>query len=398
MRPSRLLRIICLLLSIGCGDDDGPKASDDGGGGRQDSGIALPASDSGSSSDSGSRGDSGTRNDGGVVGASDAMAGTPTSDAASEGPATGPTAERYFPAGAFMYQRIDSAALDPDSAKVTQWLQNNGGWGNGGIMQIDFSIEVLDATSSTPRRAFTPKTDEEEFYTPDCDTAPFPVPTGGALEGETGYACESDGDCHLIVVDRAEGRLYEMWRADIRGSTFLGGCAAVWDMKRVYGPEGRGEQCSSADAAGFPIAPLLFSADEVAAGSIDHAIRFILPNARMRAKTYQHPGNHAGGPSGPTDAPIYGSRWRLRANFDLASLPNEGARVVARALQRYGMALADGGNIALTGQSDRFTTKKWAGLLAPRDLSSIKPADFEIVQTGEPISLTYDCARTPIAN
>jgi serine/threonine-protein kinase len=224
------------------------------------------------------------------------------------------------------------------------------------------------------------------------------VPAGGALEGESGYECTTDGDCHLIVVDPVQKRLYEMWRANIMGSTFRGGCSVVWDMTRVYGPEGRGEQCSSADAAGFPIAPLLFSADEVAAGAIEHAIRFILPNARMRTKTYQHPANHAGGPSGPTDAPIYGSRWRLKASFNLASLPNEGARVVARALQRYGMVLADGGNIALTGQSDRFTTRKWSGLLGSSDLQAVAPTDFEIVQTGEPIALTYDCTRTPIAN
>ncbi|HEY6876845.1 MAG TPA: hypothetical protein VI299_02455, partial [Polyangiales bacterium] len=194
----------------------------------------------------------------------------------------------------------------------------------------------------------------------------------------------------------AEKRLYEMWRANIMGNTFRGGCAAIWDTSRVYGPEGRGEQCTSADAGGFPIAPLLFSADEVAAGNIDHAIRFILPNARMRAKTYQHPGTHAGGPSGPADAPIYGSRWRLKSSFNLASLPNDGARTVARALQQYGMVLADGGNIALTAQSDRFTTAKWDGLLDSRDLVSIQPTDFEVVQTGEPIALTFDCQRTPI--
>jgi len=90
------------------------------------------------------------------------------------------------------------------------------------------------------------------------------VPPGGALEGEEGYECRGDGDCHLIVVDRSRMKLFEMWRADIRGDAFRGGCLAVWDMTRVYPPSGRGEQCTSADAAGFPIAPLLFDADEVA--------------------------------------------------------------------------------------------------------------------------------------
>jgi len=90
-----------------------------------------------------------------------------------------------------------------------------------------------------------------------------------------------------------------------------------------------------------------------------------------------------------------GSRWRLRADYPLETLPNEGARVVARALQRYGMALADGGNVALTARSDRFTAASWAGLLEPRDLEDLQPTDFEVIDTGPPIELTYDCVRTP---
>ena len=148
-------------------------------------------------------------------------------------------------------------------------------------MQIDFSIEVLEAGADTPMREFSPTGD---WYEVECDLTAVPVPTGGALEGEDGYGCASDGDCHLIVADRVNQRLYEMWRANISGGEFFGGCLAVWDMSKGYGDAGRGMDCTSADAAGFPIAPLLFSADEVAAGSINHAIRFILPNARIRGR------------------------------------------------------------------------------------------------------------------
>ena len=156
-------------------------------------------------------------------------------------------------------------------------------------MRVDFSIEVMDKTPSTPDLSFTPTGD---FYTPDCDHVPVPVPPGGALEGEQGYECSNDGDCHLIVADWDRMRLYEMWRANIVNGVFQGGCLAVWDMTRRYPASGRGEQCTSADAAGYPIAPLLFTADEVAAGRIDHAIRFILPNATIRAREYVHPATH----------------------------------------------------------------------------------------------------------
>jgi len=187
-----------------------------------------------------------------------------------------------------------------------------------------------------------------------------------------------------------------MWRADIRGSDFRGGCLAVWDMTRVYPPSGRGEQCTSADAAGYPIAPLLFTADEVAAGSIDHAIRFILPNARIRSGVYVHPATHGTrSTSGPGEAPPYGARLRLRADYPLDRLPNAGARVVARAMQRYGILLSDGGNIALTARSDRSTTAKWSGLLGPRDLDALRPGDFAMIEAGERIPLTLDCVRNP---
>jgi serine/threonine-protein kinase len=64
-------------------------------------------------------------------------------------------------------------------------------------------------------------------------------------------------------------------------------------------------------------------------------------------------------------------------------------------MQKYGMYHADGGNIALTAQSDRHTTAKWAGLLGPKDLSALKVEDFEVIDHGSPISLTGDCVRAP---
>ncbi len=298
----------------------------------------------------------------------------------------------YFPRGAIWYQDVSASPLDPQSAQAITWLQNAGGWGLG-RMQIDFSIEVLTASSSTPLRSFIPTSDH---YSPDCDFDPVPVPPGGALEGETGYECESDGDCHLIVAQRSQNRLFEMWRANILGGTFYGGCLAVWDMSRVYGPSGRGENCTSADAAGYPIAPLLFNADEVASGDISHAIRFILPNSRIRNGVYVHPATHStGAASAPSPAPPYGARFRLRSDYPLSSLPNEAARVVARALQRYGMFLADGGQVALTAQSDRFTTAKWSGLLGSRELEAIQVSDFEMIDGGARIAYTGDCVRVP---
>jgi hypothetical protein len=189
-----------------------------------------------------------------------------------------------------------------------------------------------------------------------------------------------------------------MWRANIVGGNFDGGCLAVWDLTRDYVPHGRGEGCTSADAGGFPMTALLFDADEVAAGSIDHAIRFILPNDRIGKNEYVHPATHSTFASVSTTAPgspPYGARLRLRADYPVDGLPSTGAKVVARAMQKYGMLLSDGGNIALTATSDQFTTHKWSGVLGASDLSALLVTDFEMVDGGARIPYTQgsDCVR-----
>jgi serine/threonine-protein kinase len=324
-------------------------------------------------------------------------AGTSTSADAGSDAGTPPTVDdgglyNYFPSGAPWTQDVSQAPLASNSSAITQWLQSAGGWGLG-HMQIDTSIDVLHADSSVVPQSFTPTSN---FYTPDCDLVPVPVPPGGDVEGEPGYSCTGGGDCHLIVVQDSTQKLFEMWTADITDGVFTGGCLAVWDLRRVYPPSGRGEQCTSADAAGFPIAPLLFTADEVVAGRINHAIRFILPNDRIQNGYYVHPGSHSThSTSGGADAPPYGTHLRLRADFPLDTLPSDQARTVAIAMQRYGLFLADGGNVALTAQSDNHTTAKWANTLGSHDLEAIQVTDMEVIDPGTPIVYTGDCVRNP---
>jgi hypothetical protein len=276
------------------------------------------------------------------------------------------------------------------SDSIIGWLSDAGGWGTIRL-RIDTSLKVLHAGSSTPFMSFTPT---DDFYTPDCDQVPFPVPAGGALEGETGYSCTTDGDCHLLVIHDPSQKLYEMWRADMTGGVFKGGCVAVWDLDKSY-TDGRGENCTSADAGGFPLSAMVFSADEVAAGSIDHAIRFILPNSRIRRGVYVHPATHASGAlHGGPDAPPYGVRLRLRADYPLDQLPSDGARVVARAIQRYGMLLADGGKVPLTALDDSLTQHTWDEVgVDPDALGDIAVTDMEVVDMGDPITATGDCVR-----
>jgi hypothetical protein len=223
----------------------------------------------------------------------------------------------------------------------------------------------------------------------------MPLPANGNTEGSTNYTCDtSNNDCHVLVVENSQKKLYELYNATSSGSAFNALGAFVWDLTKAYPPNLRGDQCTSADAAGFPIAALLPTADEVATGQVKHAIRFILPNERMKEAVYVHPATHAGSPScTDANAPPYGVRLRLKAAFDETPY-NASQKVILQAMKTYGMLLSDGGNIALTFGDDRLNTAKWAseGITA-RSFKSIAVSDFEVVDLTPEIALTDDCVR-----
>jgi serine/threonine-protein kinase len=226
-----------------------------------------------------------------------------------------------------------------------------------------------------------------------------PIPPGGNAEGTADYNCDSaNQDCHLLVYQGS--RLYELYKANIpngqaSGDPLTATCEVVWDLTHDYWqpgtPYSRGDQCTSADAAGMPMAPLLATGAELQAGTVPHALRFTLPNGRIRSGVYLHPGTHAGNPTGYSSMPAYVSRFRLRSDFDMSSLPNDAARAVARALQVYGMFLDDGGNVPLT------LDQSAAPYLGSHDLQALAVTDFEIVASPDPpVTKTNECQRTPI--
>jgi serine/threonine-protein kinase len=233
-----------------------------------------------------------------------------------------------FPAGSVWHQNIASAPLHPNSTGMINTLVGLGGWGNSNRFQIDFSLQTFpDAPAGSPMIPIVPHHEDDEYYSPDCEALPtsMPVPAGAAFEGQSGLSCNNeDEDCHLIV--RQGNLLYELYSGNLSGGVLDARCLSVWKLNAVYPPEGRGEHCTSADAAGFPIAPLLVNADEVSANlgiagsDLGHAIRFVLPNTRMAndaslggvgGRLYVRPASHAGGPSGPTASVPYGVRMRL---------------------------------------------------------------------------------------
>lgn len=344
-----------------------------------------------------------------------------------------------FAFGSVFQLDISQAPVHPQSAGMitTNMAICNGdssGCGFGfGRMQVDFSIQVMHAAAGVPTRPIAEHAVYQDYYLPDCEPlgTVMPLPPAGRIEGSSNYVCDNaNNDCHLIVVQG--NTLFEAYSAnvglDVATATQVDAlCLAKWQLDAVYPETLRGEHCTSADAAGFPIAPLLFNADEIRAAlarpdvadqHLGHALRFILPNDRMaslpdgpdvgdvRDRVYVRPATHAGGPDGPTGAIPYGSRLRLRADFDMAGY-SPAARVILRTMQRYGIVLADGGNIALTAQADTFTTAKWSDpdiQIGSRVFDQTPGAvdvnlgHFEVLDTGPQILETYDCVRSSVSS
>ena len=372
---------VLVLLGLACSGDDSPAT--DGGSG------------SGGAGGNGGAGGSGGAG-GGAAGSSGAggSGATPGNDSGGM-----PTVGGIFEQPEPWTKDVSGMTKDGRSDAIIAALAAKGGWGNGNKLQIDFSIGLFFGNGSTPRQTITAPAGGYCYGGPDCDAVPLPMPlpANGNTEGSADYTCDtSNGDCHVLVVEQAQKKLYELYNATKAGTAFTALGSFVWDLTKAYPDNLRGDQCTSADAAGFPIAGLLATADEVAAGEVKHALRFILPNASMKKSVYVHPATHAGAPSNTdANAPPYGVRFRLKASFDETPF-TAGAKVILHAMKKYGMLLSDGGNIALTFADDRTSTAKWAAQrITVQTFNGIGVNNFEVVDLSAEIALTYDCVRNP---
>jgi hypothetical protein len=172
-------------------------------------------------------------------------------------------------------------------------------------------------------------------YAEESDRGPYPIPRDAPIEGGRG----ADGDRHMIVVDRSRCRLYELFAAYPRdgGARWTAGSGAIWNLRsNRLRPRG----WTSADAAGLPILPGLARYDEVRRGRIDHALRFTASRTR---RAFVYPARHFASNLTDPGLPAMGQRLRLRRGYDISRFPRQ-ARVVLRALKRYGMILADNGS------------------------------------------------------
>ena len=230
----------------------------------------------------------------------------------------------------------------------------SGLWDGG---PIGIPVTVVDSSEPTSFVDF--------LYDDESDPGPYPIPPDVAIEG--GPA--ADGDRHAIIVEKDSCTLYELF--DLRPA-WDAGSGAIWDLgSNALRPRG----WTSADAAGLPILPGLARYDEVASGEIDHALRFTVQRSR---RAYVYPARHFASSYTSKNLPPMGLRLRLRSDFNVGSFPHQ-ARVILRALKRYGMIVADNGSSwYISGVPD----PRWSNDQL-HTLHRVKGSDFRVADTSK---------------
>ncbi len=269
-----------------------------------------------------------------------------------------------FPASNPWNQRVDRLPVAADSAQLIASIGldapvhadfGSGKW-DGGPIGIPF--DVVSRKTPLSRVAFE--------YADESDRVRYPIPRRVHIEG----GAHATGDRHAILVDKSSCRLYELYDLRRTGNGWTAGSGAVWKLGSNHL---RHAGWTSADAAGLPIFPGLARWDEVSRGVIDHALRFTAPETR---RAYVYPARHYASSSTDPSLPPMGLRVRLKASVNVASFPRQ-ARVVLRALQRYGMILADNGSPwYVSGAPNRHWSND-----ALHSLGRLNGADFEVVDT-----------------
>jgi hypothetical protein len=269
-----------------------------------------------------------------------------------------------FPSTSLWNENIAGAPVDPNSENYINFigtstpLHPDFGSGLYGGQSIGIPY-IVESASPLVKVSFT-------AYGSESDPGPMPIPSNAPIEG---YPKPGSGDRHVLVLDRDNCYLYELYNShELKTDNWNAGSAAIWDL---LSNEQRPYTWTSADAAGLPVFPGLARYDEYAAGAIQHALRFTLQNS---VAAFTPPATHwAANSSNPYAAPM-GMRLRLKASYDISGFPPQ-SKVILASLQQYGMIMADNGSsMFISGTPD----DRWDN----DDLGSLKgvPASaFEVV-------------------
>jgi hypothetical protein len=281
---------------------------------------------------------------------------------------------QVFPVTNWWNLDVSSAPIDSRSAQFVSWI------GTTRRLHPDFGpppygIPYVVVDGTLPRVPVTfDYADESDTGVPGLPGYPIPdeartqphyiegdVPGGG-----------SSGDRHLLIIDRDRWLLYEIFatRWNSTAGRWEAGSGAIFNLSTN---QRRPETWTSADAAGLAILPGLVRYDEVfGPGEITHAFRF----STRATNSYVWPASHRAGNT--TGAPPLGTRMRMKASRSISGYAPE-IQKIFRAMQRYGLILADNGSdMYITGTMDA----RWNNDVLNPAFHSLTADDFEVVELG----------------
>ncbi len=270
-----------------------------------------------------------------------------------------------FPSSSLWNTDISSAPVDPDSSNIIGYI------GVSSPMHADFGAGLYQGHSiGIPYQIVAgtqPRVNVQlKLYASESDPGPEPIPANALVEGYPKPL--SSGDRHLLVLDKDGCWLYEAGKAAFTNGKWSADVTAIWDMTIN---EQRPLTWTSVDAAGLPIFPGLARYDEVAAGAINHALRFTVPSTRQ---AFTPPASHWASSVTNTNAPPMGMRLRLKSTFDISTFSAHN-QVILTAMKKYGLILADNGSaMFVSGVPD----PRWSN----DDLSKLRAltaGNFEVV-------------------
>ncbi len=294
--------------------------------------------------------------------------------------------QQLFPADNPWNQNISNAPVATNSAAIIAHIgatiHLHPDWGadspaNGDDPLYGIPVNIVHGNSTAKVNVII------DNYPGESDIAPVPIPANAVLEGDYqdgpnpaggGYLAGQRGDSHLIIWDEDSNTAYELYGVTRPGDATLfpdtdsvelphtddfwhAAQETVWNMNTdTFRSLGE----TSADAAGLSILAGLARPDEGlpvsqgGQGMIDHALRFTLPRGDVNPQ-YVYPASHIVSGSQNADNLPFGGRLRL-ANTPaidalISAMPPE-SQILARAMQQYGLILADiGSPMYVTGTS-----------------------------------------------
>ena len=253
-----------------------------------------------------------------------------------------------FPVDNIWNKRIDSL---PVNSKSSDWVQSIG---NGTHLHPDFGANWNGGPFGIPYnvvRGSQPKVGVSFYYNSQSDPGPYPIPPTAVVE--------KGSDAHVLVLDSTKQS----------NNTWTAGSGAIFNLgSNLLRPN----TWTSADAAGLPILPGLVRYDEVASGSIRHAIRF---TANSTPDYFIWPARHQASRNSTPISPPFGARFRLKASVNISGFDPK-IQVIFKAFKEYGLILADNGSDwYVSGVPDA----RWSDDLLVNAFNQLHGSDFEVV-------------------